>query len=111
ANSADGMHDQAYDYGTLIFDATAAADAAPVGVRVQCLYGAVIVSWYDALPNQTYRVYKSTDGGSTYPSHVDVTGLKYVDAAGDIGAVYFYNVVTLHSGVEKGNRIVSTYVS
>lgn len=111
ANPAEGQHEQAVDYYTAIYDTTAAASAAPVGVRAECLKGAVILEWYDALPNKTYRVYRSTNGGSSYSSLADVTGLHYIDAVGDVGAVYYYKVYTLNAGTEAGFRTVSTYVS
>lgn len=113
-NPAEGQHEQAYDYYTAILGdagAIAAADAAPVGVRAECIKGAVVLSWYDALPNKTYRVYRSTDGSTWGSAIADVTGLHYVDPLGGIDALRYYKVVTLNGASEEGESVVSTYVS
>lgn len=110
-NPHAGQHEASADYYSAVIDATAANTAAPVGVRVECHMGCVVVSWYDALSHQNYRVYKSTDGGSTYPTSVDVTGLQYVEAAGAVNATCHYKVVTRYSAADQGERIVHTYVS
>jgi hypothetical protein len=105
-----GLWQQALDYYTEVIDAVAAANAAPVGVSASCAASAVTLTWYDALPNRTYRVYRGTTAGSQTTLIGDVNGTITTDAPTP-GSVYYYKVVTLNSGVEQKSRVVSTYVS
>jgi hypothetical protein len=98
------------DYYSFITDATAAADAAPVGVRATCSGGVVSLQWYDALPHQNYRVARSSSASGPWTDLADVTGLSYSDNSPTADAVNYYRVTTLNSG-EQGSRIVSTYAS
>lgn len=104
-----GYDDELVDYYTYIADATAAASAAPSGVRASCVDGVVTLQWYDALPHQNYRVYRGTTAGTQATLIGDVTGLSTTDSP-TTGSVYYYKVVTMNSG-EQGSRVVSTYVS
>lgn len=111
ASYADGggLDDEMVDYYTYVYDATAAASAAPVGVRASCVDGVVTLQWYDALPHQNYRVYRGTDATTQATLIGDVSGLSTTNSPTP-GSVYYYKVVTLNSG-EQGSRVVSTYVS
>lgn len=100
------------DYYTYVVDATAAADAAPVGVRASSVNGVARINWYDALPNQTYRVETSdaADGEWTELAEVESGhGYRHTDAPAN--EVSFYKVTTLNGESDGGSRIVSTYVS
>ncbi len=111
ASYADGggMDDEFVDYYTYVYDATAAAQAAPVGVQWSCASGVVTLQWYDALPNQTYRVYRGTTIGTQATLIGDVTGTSTTDSPS--AGTYYYKVVTLESGTERGHRIIRARVS
>lgn len=106
-----GLWQQALDYYTEIVDVTAAAGAAPVGVRASCASSTVTLSWYDALPTQTYRVYRGTTAGSQTTLVGDFTGTSATDTGFTPNSVAYYKVVYLNGGTEKKNRVVSTYCS
>ncbi len=107
-----GLWEQNVDYYTYIVDATAAAAAAPVGVTASCDAGVVTVSWYDALPNRTYRVYKGSSAGTQATLVGDVTGINLsITDTPTPGQQWWYKVVTLQSGTERQNRVVHCYVS
>ncbi len=103
-----GLWQQFIDYYTKVIDPTAAADAAPIGVAVSAASGTVTLTWLNALPNNTYRVYRSPDN-SAWTNLGNVTGATTTDAPGT--GQWYYKVVTLHSGVEKQSRTVLTYAS
>jgi hypothetical protein len=105
-----GLWQQNVDYYTEIVDAAAAAQAAPVGVAASCASGVVTLSWFDALPNQTYRVYRGTSAGTQATLVGDVTGLTATDSP-TVGSRYWYKVVTMEGASERGNRVVAVYVS
>jgi hypothetical protein len=104
-----GYDDELVDYYTYVVDATAAASAAPCGVRASCQSAVVALQWYDALPHQNYRIYRGTSAGTQATLIGDVAGLSATDSPAP-GSVYYYKVVTLNGG-EQGSRVVSTYVS
>jgi hypothetical protein len=106
-----GLWQQALDYYTEIIDAVAAAGAAPVGVVASCAGSIVTLTWFNALPNNTYRVYRGTTAGSQTTLIGDVAATTTSDATATPGSVYYYKVVTLNAGVEQKSRVVSTYVS
>jgi len=105
-----GLWHDFIDQYFLITDATAAAGAAPLGVRADCVGGTVTISWNDCLPNRTYRVYRGTTVGTQATLIGDVTGVSITDAP-TAGSQYFYKVVTMLSGVEQKSRIVNVYAS
>lgn len=104
-----GLWQQGLDYYTEVIDATAAASAAPVGVRASAAAGVVTLTWYDCLPHQNYRLYRGTTAGSQTTLIGDVTGTSTTDTPGGTG-VYYYKLVTLNGG-EQQSRVVSTYCS
>jgi len=108
-SSCGGLWQQAIDYYTEVVDATAAASAAPVGVRATCAAGTASLTWYNSLPHQNYRVYRGTSAGSQPTLVGDVTGTSTTNVPGSDG-VFYYKVVTIN-GTEQGSRIVSTYCS
>lgn len=105
-----GLWHQMVDQYYLITDATAAAGAAPLGVKANCVSGVVTISWNDCLPNRTYRVYRGTTVGTQATLIGDVTGVSITDTP-TVGSQYFYKVVTLNSGAEQKSRIVNVYCS
>jgi hypothetical protein len=106
-----GLWQQAIDYYTEILDPVAAANAAPVGVAASCSSSVVYLNWYNALPNNTYRVYRGTTAGSQTTLVANVTGTTISDSGAPAGAVAYYKIVTMNAGVEQKSRVVSTYVS
>jgi hypothetical protein len=107
-----GLWEQFIDYYTEVVDATAAAAAAPVGVSVRAAAGVVTLAWYDALPQNTYRVYRGTTAASQTTLVGDVTGITTTDTPNpSVPMVFYYKVVKLTAGVEQQSRVVSTYVS
>ncbi len=107
--SGGGLQEQFTDYYTYVIDSATAVTAAPIGVTASCDAGVVTVSWYDALPNRTYRVYKGSTSATQTTLVGDVTGTSITDSP-TIGQ-WWYKVVTLDSGTERQNRVAHTYVS
>ena len=106
-----GLWQQAMDYYTEIIDSTAAAGAAPVGVKASCASSTATLDWFDALPTNTYRLYRGTTAGSQTTLVGDFTGTTATDTGMTLNAVTYYKLVYLNAGVEQKNRVVSTYCS
>jgi len=105
-----GLWHQFIDYYTEIVDPTAAAQAAPVGITASCASGTVTITWLNALPNNTYRVYRGSSAASQTTLVGDVIGTTITDTPTG-GQQWWYKVVTLQSGTERQSRIVHVYVS
>jgi hypothetical protein len=109
--SGGGLNEQYIDCYAYVFDATAAQASAPCGVKTSCSAGVVTISWDDVPSGRSYRIKRGTDGatfGTTVSS--SVTGTSITDSP-TVGSVYYYQVTSLHGGVEQASRVVSTYVS
>lgn len=106
-----GLWQQGKDYHTEIIDPTAAATAAPIGVRASCASSTASLIWYNALPQSTYRLYRGTTAGSQTTLVGDFSGTTATDTGMSLNAVTYYKLVYLHNGVEQKNRVVSTYCS
>lgn len=106
-----GLWQQGLDYYTEIIDSSAAATAAPVGVNVSCNASTAYLTWYNVLPQQTYRLYRGTTAGSQTTLVGDFSGTSATDTGMTLNSVTYYKLVYLHSGVEQKNRVVSTYCS
>src|SRR5262249_10752681 len=105
-----GLWEQFIDYYTEIVDAAAAAQAAPIGVTASCTAGTVTLNWYNALPNNTYRVYRGSSA-SSQPSLVgDVVGTTTTDSPSQ-NQQSWYKIVTLQNGNERKSRVVRVYCS
>jgi hypothetical protein len=104
-----GYDDELVDYYTYIYNATEAAQAAPVGVRWTCSGGVVTLEWYNALPNNTYRVYRGTTIGTQATLIGDVTGTSTTNSPGT--GTFYYKVVTMEGATERGHRIIRVYSS
>jgi hypothetical protein len=104
-----GLWHQFVDIYRVVTDATAAANAAPLGVKASCAAGVVTIQWNNALPHQNYRVYRGTAVGTQTTLIGDVTGTSITDTP-TAGLQYFYKVVTMNSGEQK-SRVVSVYAS
>lgn len=105
-----GLDEEYIDRYSFIVDASAAVNAAPVGVTATCSAGVVTISWDDALPNNTYRVKRGTDGVTFGTTVGTISGVTITDSP-TVGSVYYYQVITMNSGVEQASRVVSTYVN
>lgn len=108
--SGGGLWEQFVDYRTRIIDADAAALAAPVGVSASCDGGMVTLEWFDALPHTNYRVYRGSSAGTQATLIGDVDGITTTDSP-TADQQWWYKVVTMESGVERGYRVVRVYVS
>jgi hypothetical protein len=104
-----GLWHQMMDQYFLITDSTAAASAAPLGVKASCTNGTVTIQWNNCLPHSNYRVYRGTTVGTQATLIGDVTGTSITDTPTP-GSQYFYKVVTMNGG-EQGSRIVNVYAS
>lgn len=105
-----GLDEQYIDVYSYVYDATAAQASAPFGVKAKCVAGVVTISWHDLPAGRTYRVKRGTDGATFGTTIGDVTGTSTTDSP-TVGSVYYYQVTSLHGGVEQASRVVSTYVS
>ncbi len=105
-----GLWEQFVDYYTYTYASADAAASAPSGVEVSCAGGTVTLTWLDILPNNTYRVYRGSDATTQATLVGDVTGTSTTDIP-STGQQWWYKVVTLQLGVERGSRVVHTYVS
>ena len=111
-SSCGGLWQQALDYYTEVIDASAAAGAAPVGVRASCASSTATINWYGGvLPTDTMRLYRGTTAGSQTTLVGDFAGTSATDTGMTLDAVTYYKLVYLSSGVEQKNRVVSTYCS
>lgn len=106
-----GLWQQGKSWFSEIIDASAAATAAPVGVKASCASSVASLTWANALPQQTYRLYRGTSAGSQPTLVGDFSGTSATDSGMTLNAVTYYRLVYLHSGVEQKNRVVSTYCS
>lgn len=110
-SACGGLWQQAMDYYTEIIDATAAATAAPVGVRASCASSTATIQWYTGvLPTDTMRLYRGTTAGSQTTLVGDFSGGTATDTGMTLNAVTYYKLVYLNGGEQK-NRVVSTYCS
>jgi hypothetical protein len=106
-----GLWQQGLDYYTEIIDSSAAATAAPIGVKATCASSVASLTWFNALPQQTYRLYRGTTAGTQATLVGDFTGTTATDSGMTLNAITYYKLVYLHSGVEQKNRVVSTWCS
>ena len=104
-----GLWHQFIDEYYYIIDATAAANAAPLGVTASCAAGVASLQWNDILPNHTYRVYKGSTSGTQATLVGNVTGSSITDTP-TANAQTWYKVVTMN-GTEQKSRVVSVYCS
>lgn len=110
-DAGGGYDNQICDYYRYIIDSAAARISAPAGVRAAANGGVVTLQWYNALPQNTYRVYRDTDAGLGTKTLIgDVSGTYLANTPGGVGT-YYYQVVTLDNGTERQARVVSPYVS
>jgi len=105
-----GLNEQFVDVYAYVFDATAALAAAPFNVQASCVAGVATISWADLPAGRTYRVKRGTVFGTYGTTVGDVTGTSITDSP-TVGSVYYYQVISLASGVEQASRVVNTYVS
>lgn len=104
-----GLNEQYIDVYAYVFDATAAQASAPFNVRAKCVAGVATISWADLPSSRTYRVKRGTDGVTFGTTVGDVTGTSTTDSPSS--GLYYYQVTSLHGGVEQASRVVSIYVS
>lgn len=106
-----GLWQQKIDYYTEIIDASAAAGASPVGVKASCASSVASLTWFNALPTQTYRLYRGTSAGSQPTLVGDFTGTTATDSGMTLNAITYYKLVYLNGGIEQKNRVVNTWCS
>lgn len=106
-----GLWQQGVDYYTEIVDTSAAATAAPIGVKASCSSSTATLNWFNSLPQQTYRLYRGTTVGSQTTLVGDFTGTIATDTGMTLNQITYYKLVYLHSGVEQKNRVVNTWCS
>jgi hypothetical protein len=105
-----GLDQQFIDKIVVRVDDVAARLAAPVGVTVSAVSGTATISWKDALPQNTNRLYRGTTSGTQATLIGDYTGVTSATDSPPTGR-YWYKLVTLDGGVERQSRVVSVYVS
>lgn len=105
-----GLDQQFIDKLVVRVDPVAARQAAPVGMGVSCASGTATITWKDALPQNTYRLYRGTDATTQATLIGDYSGVTSATDSPAQGR-YWYKLVTLDSGVERGSRTLSVYVS
>ncbi len=111
-NNGGALWHELVDIYSEIVDATAAASAAPMGVMVTSAAGAATLTWNDALPTKTYRLYRGTSPTVQTTLVGDVTGLTITDTPYlQTPGIIYYKLVYLNGGTEQGSRVVHTYVS
>jgi len=111
-SSCGGLWQQNLDYYTEIIDPTAAAGAAPVGVRASCASSTATINWYTGVtPTDTMRLYYGPTVGSQATLVGDFSGGTATYTGMALNAVGYYKLVYLNGGVEQKNRVVSTYCS
>lgn len=104
-----GLWQQFVDLYYLITDATAAASAAPLGVRASCSAGVATAQWNNSLPHQNYRIYYGSSADSQPTLVGDVTGTT-VSFTPPANQQTWIKVVTMNGGEQK-NRVVNVYCS
>lgn len=110
-NNADaGLDHQFFDRIIVRVNDAAARLAAPVQVTASCAASTATIAWRDALPQNTYRLYRGTSATTQATLVGDYTGVTSATDSPSTGR-YWYKLVTLDNGTERGSRIVSIYVS
>jgi hypothetical protein len=104
-----GLWQQFVDLYYLITDSTAAASAAPLGVKASCAAGVATVQWNNSLPHQNYRVYKGSSAGTQATLVGNVIGTSITDTP-TANAQTWYKVVTMNV-TEQKSRVVNVYCS
>jgi len=104
-----GLWHQMVDQYYLTTDATAAASAAPLGVKASCAAGVATVQWNNSLPHQNYRVYSGSSAGTqaTLQGTISGTSLSFTPPANQ---QTWIKVVTMNV-TEQKNRVVNVYCS
>lgn len=88
--------------------------AAPKMTGISNGNGRISISWAQEAGINLYRVYRSTNGGSTWTSMADVSATSWTDTTGvTAGTKYSYAVVCVKDGAEvsaKNDAVSITYV-
>jgi len=105
-----GLDHQFMDKLVVRIDNIASLQAAPVGMAVSCASGTATISWKDALPQNTYRLYRGTNATTQATLVGDYSGVTSATDSPSTGR-YWYKLVTLDSGTERKSRVLSVYVS
>ncbi len=109
------QHDARTDYYTAVFNEATANTARPIGATAVQVSADVVVSVFDALPHQNYRVYRKSGGSYSLLGTLDTTPdgsnrLNFTDTAPTPGT-YTYQVRTLYSGAETNGAELPITVS
>jgi hypothetical protein len=105
-----GLDHQFIDKIALRVDDAAARLGAPVGMGVSAAAGTATITWKDALPQNTVRLYRGTNATTQATLIGDYTGVTSATDSPSEGR-YWYKLVTLDSGTERKSRVLSVYVS
>ncbi len=90
-------------------DPTAAASAAPLGVKGSCASGLASVQWNNSLPHQNYRVYYGSSSASQPTLVGDVTGTSTTFTP-PANQQTWIKVVTMNV-TEQKSRVINVYCS
>lgn len=105
-----GLAHQFIDKVAVRVDDNSARLAAPVGVSVSCASSTVTVSWKNALPQNTYRLYRGTDATTQSTLIGDYSGVTSATDSPSTGR-YWYKLVTLDNGTERKSVVLPVYAS
>lgn len=105
-----GLDYQFLDKLVVRVDDASARQSAPVGMGISCTSGTATITWKNALPQNTYRLYRGTDATTQATLIGDYSGVTSATDSPTTGR-YWYKLVTLDSGTERKSRVLSVYVS
>lgn len=105
-----GLDHQFLDKKVIRVDDAAARLSAPVGMGISAASGTATITWKDALPQNTVRLYRGTNAATQATLIGDYTGVTSATDSPSTGR-YWYKLVTLDGGVERKSRVLSVYVS
>lgn len=105
-----GLDHQSIDKLVIRVDDAAARLAAPVGMGVSAAAGTATITWKDALPQNTNRLYRGTNATTQATLIGDYTGVTSATDSPSVGR-YWYKLVTLDGATERKSRVLSVYVS
>jgi hypothetical protein len=99
-NYGGALWHQMVDIYSEVLDPAAATSAAPMGFQVSSsAAGVVTFKWNDALPMQTYRLYRASSSNSNWTLVGDVTGLTATDTPNlQLPQMQYYKLVYLNGG-------------
>lgn len=104
-----GLWQQFVDLYYVTTDATAAASAAPLGVKGSCAAGTATIQWNNSLPHQNYRIYSGSSAGSQTNLQGTISGTSF-SFTPPANQQTWIKVVTMNV-TEQKSRVVNVYCS